>query len=130
MTESAEGGELMGFSEDEVYLEHFGKKGMKWGVRKKKEGTPITIREQKAVRVAGYTATVFGARAVGMLVASKTGSTPLAALAVGSTLIAGRQLTKSASDRYGNYQMSSITQSNPGAPVPQGVTNGDRREGS
>ncbi len=36
--------------DEEIYLEHYGKKGMQWGVRNKSNKTPLTAKEKKQKR--------------------------------------------------------------------------------
>jgi len=64
--------------DEDVYLEHFGTKGMHWGVRKKPERTKEekATRNKKIALIAGTGALAAGAIATAVILKRKGGSIP------------------------------------------------------
>jgi hypothetical protein len=92
--------------EEDIYLEHYGKKGMKWGVRKAREKKEFHERsgKQKAV-IIGVGA--IGALAGARFVASRTRSIPAAVIIGSATSAVGMEITERLLDRHGSRKVES-----------------------
>jgi hypothetical protein len=92
--------------EEDIYLEHFGKKGMKWGVRKAREKKSFGERsgKQKAVILgAGGVAGLLAAR----FVSGKTLSLPATVAAGAGGSVAGMAIAERLLDRHGSRKVES-----------------------
>jgi hypothetical protein len=93
--------------EEDYYLEHFGKKGMKWGVRKAK------VKEEKksfGERSGKQKAVILGAGGVAGLLAArfvsgKTMSLPATIIAGAGASTAGILITEKLLDKHGSRKL-------------------------